>query len=64
MLLLIHFCKRFVEQEERKTEFGKAINSFFLWTGCSSNFCANCLFKNILMHISTKVVWKEYFFNT
>ena len=46
MLLLIHFCKRFVGQGEYNTKYGKATNSFLLWTGCFSNFCANCLFKN------------------
>ena len=30
----------------------------------SNIFCENCLFKNILMHLSTKLVGIEFFFNT
>ena len=44
--------------------YGKTINSSFLATACSNIFCENRLFKNILIHLSTKLVGKKFFFNT
>ena len=64
MLLLILFCKRVVKQREDIGRYGKTIKNFFLGIVCSTIFCANCLFKNILMNLSTKLVGKEFIFNT
>ena len=36
------------------------MNNSFLETICSNIFCENCLFKNIFMHLSTKLVEKEF----
>ena len=60
MLLLILFCKLVVKQRENIPRYGKTINNSFLGTVCSTIFCANCLFKNILMYLSTKLVAKEF----
>ena len=63
-LLLMLFCKRVLKQREDIPRYGKTINNSFLGTVCSNIFCENCLFKNILIHLSTKVKGKEFFFNT
>ena len=63
MLLLMLFFKHVLKQREDIPRYGKTINNSFLGTVCSNIFCENCLFKNILMHLSTKLVGKE-FFNT
>ena len=63
MLLLMLFCKHVIKAREDIPRHGKTINSSFLRTVCSNIFCENCLFKNILMHLSTKLVGKEFFFN-
>ena len=64
MLLLMLFCKRVLKQREDVPRYGNPINNSFLGTICSDIFCENCLFKNILMYLSTKLVGKEFFFNT
>ena len=64
MLLLMLFCKRVLKQREDIPRYGNTINNSFLGTVCSSIFCENCLFKNIFMHLSTKLVGKIFFFNT
>ena len=64
MLLLMLFCKPVLKQREDIPRSGKTINNSFLGTVCSNIFCENCLFKNILMHLSTKVEGNEFFFNT
>ena len=64
MLLLMLFCKRVLKQREDIPRYDKTINNSFLGTVCSNIFCENCLFKNILMHLSTKAEGKEFFFNT
>ena len=64
MLLSMHLCKRVLKQREDILRYGKTINNSFLGTVCSSIFCENCLFKNILMHLSTKVEGKGFFFST
>ena len=64
MLLLMLFCKRVLKQREGIPRYGNTINNYFLGTVCSNIFCENCLFKNIFMHLSTKLVGIEFFFNT
>ena len=64
MLLFMLFCKRVLKQREDIPRYGKTIYNSFLGTVCSNISCENCLFKNILMHLSTKVEGKEFFFNT
>ena len=64
MLLLMLFCKRVLKQREGIPRYGNTINNSFLETVCSNIFCENCLFKNILMHSSIKLVGKEFFFKT
>ena len=64
MLLLMLFCKHVLKQREDIPRYGKTIHNSFLGTVYSNIFCENCLFKNILMHLSTKVEGKEFFFNT
>ena len=58
MLLLMLFCKRVLKQREDIPRYGKTIHNSFLGTVCSNIFRGNCLFKNILMHLSTKVEGK------
>ena len=58
MLLLMLFCKCVLKQREDIPRYGKTIHNSFLGTICSNIFCENCLFKNILMHLSTKVEGK------
>ena len=64
MLLLMLFCKRVLKQREETPRYGNTINNSFLGTVSSNIFCENCLFKNILMHLLTKLVGKKNFFNT
>ena len=54
MLLLMLFCKRVLKQKEEIPKYGNTINNYF-WENI---FCENCLFKNILMQLSTKLVGK------
>ena len=61
ILLLMPFRKRVLKKREHITRCDKTINNSFLATVCSNIFCENCLFKNILIHLSTKVVGKEFF---
>ena len=63
-LLLMLLCKHVLKPRDDIPRYGKIINSSFLGKVCSTIFCENCLFKNILMHLSTKLVGKEFFFNT
>ena len=63
MLLLILFCKLVLKQNKDIPRYGKTINNYFLGKVCSTTFCANCLFKNILMHLSTIVVRKQFLLN-
>ena len=58
MLLLMFFCKCDLKQREDIPRYGRTKNNSFLRTVCSNIFCKNCLFKNILMHLSTKVEGK------
>ena len=60
MLLLMLFCKRVLKQREGIPRYGNTINNSFLGTVCSNIFCENCLFKNIFMHLSTKLVGKSF----
>ena len=64
MLVLMLLCKRVLKHREDIPRHGNAINNSFLGTACSNIFCENCLFKNFLMHLSTKAEGKEIFFNT
>ena len=64
MLLLMLFDKRFLKQREDIPKYGKTIKNSSLGTVCSTIFYGNCLFKDILMHLSTKLAGKEFFFNT
>ena len=64
MLLLMLLWKRVLKQREDILSYGNTMNNSFLGTVCSNIFCENCLFKNIFMHLSTKLVGKEFFFNT
>ena len=57
----MRFYKRVLKQRENIPRYGKTIHNSFLGTVCSNIFCENCLFKNILMHLSTKVEGKEFF---
>ena len=61
MLLLMLLCKRVLKQREDIPRYGNTINNSFLGTACSNIFCKNCLFKNIFMHWSTKLVGNEFF---
>ena len=54
------FGKRILKQREDIPRYGKIINNSFLGTVCSVTFSGNCLFKNILMHLSTKVVGNRF----
>ena len=61
MLLLMLFCKRALKQREDIPRYGNTINNYFLGTVRSNIFCENCSFKNIFMHLFTKLVGKEFF---
>ena len=58
ILLFDTFCERVFKRKKDIPRYGKTKNNSFLETVCSTILCANCLFKNILMHLSTKVVGK------
>ena len=54
MLLLMLFCELVLKYREDIPRYGKTVNNSFLGIACSNILCENCLFKNILMHLSTK----------
>ena len=56
-------CMRVLKQREDIPRYGNTINNSFLGTVCSNIFCDYCLFKKVLMYLSTKLVGKELFFN-
>ena len=58
MLLLMLFSKRVLKQREDIPRCVNTKNNSFLGTVCSNVFCDNCLFKNVFMHLSTKLVAK------
>ena len=58
ILLLMLFCKRVLKQREDMPRYGNTINNSFLGTVCSNVSCENCLFKNILNRLSTKLLRK------
>ena len=58
MLLLMLFSKRVLKQREDIPRYVNTKNNSFLGTVCSNVFCDNCLFKNVFMHLSTKLVAK------
>ena len=58
MLLLMLFSKRVLKQREDIPRYVNTKNNYFLGTVCSNVFCDNCLFKNVFMHLSTKLVAK------
>ena len=64
MLLLMLLSNRVLRQREGIPRYGDTINNYFLGTVCSNIFSENCLFKNIFMHLSSKLVGKQFFFNT
>ena len=64
ILLLMLLCERVLKQSEDIPRYVNTINNSFFGTLCSNIFCENCLFKNIFMHLSTKLVGKNFFFNT
>ena len=64
MLFFMVLCKHVLKQREDIPRYGKTINNSFLETVYSTIFCSDWLFKNLLMHLSTKVVGKGFFFNT
>ena len=51
-------CKRNLKQKEVIPRYGDIINNSLLGTVCLNILCENCLFKNIFMHLSTKLVGK------
>ena len=64
MLLLMLFSKRVLKQREDIPRYVNTKNNSFLGTVCSNVVCDHYLFKNVFMHLSTKLVGKEFFFNT
>ena len=58
MLLLMLFSKRVLKQREDIPRYVNTKNNYFLGTVRSNVFCDNCLFKNVFMHLSTKLVAK------
>ena len=70
ILLFMLFCKRVNKQREGIPKYGNTINNNYFFFGggrggvCSNIFCETGLFRNILKHLSTKLVGKELFFNT
>ena len=70
ILLFMLFCKRVNKQREGIPKYGNTINNNYFFGGegrggvCSNIFCETGLFRNILKHLSTKLVGKELFFNT
>ena len=61
MLLLMLFCKRVFSNKGKAYQDMVTLNNYFLGTVCSNIFRENCLFKNIFMHLSTKLARKEFF---
>ena len=57
------FSKPVLKQREDIPRYGNTKNNFLGGTVCSNVFCDNCLFKNVFMHLSTKLAAKEFFFN-
>ena len=53
-------CKRVLKQREDIPRYGNTINNSFLGTVCSNIFFDYCLFKKVLMYLSTKLVGKEF----
>ena len=64
MLLLMLFSKRVLKQREDIPRYVNTKNNSFLGTVCSNVVCDHYLFKNVFMHLSTKLVGKEFFFTT
>ena len=62
MLLLMLFSKRVLKQREDIPRYVNTKNNSFLGTVCSNVVCDHYLFKNVFMHLSTKLVAKEFFF--
>ena len=60
ILLLMLLCERVLKQSEDIPRYVNTINNSFFGTLCSNIFCENCLFKNIFMHLSTKLAAKEF----
>ena len=58
MLLFMLFCKRVDKQREGIQKYGNTINSYFWGKVCPNIFCETDLFRNILIHLSTKLVGK------
>ena len=58
MLLLMLLCKRVLKQMEDIPRYGNTINNSFLGPVYSNIFCKICIFENIFMHLSTKLVGK------
>ena len=52
------FCKRVDKQREGIQKYGNTINNYFGGKVCSNIFCETGLFRNILIHLSTKLVGK------
>ena len=61
MLLLMLLCKCVLKQREQIPRYSNIINNSFLGTVCSNTLCENCLFKNMFMPLSTKLVGKHFF---
>ena len=51
-------CKRVLKQMEDIPRYGNTINNSFLGPVYSNIFCKICIFENIFMHLSTKLVGK------
>ena len=62
MLLLMLFSKRVLKQRKDRPRYVNTKNNSFLGTVCSNVVCDHYLFKNVFMHLSTKLVGKEFFF--
>ena len=62
MLLLRLFSKRVLKQSKDRPRYGNTKNNYFLGTVCFNVVSDNYLFKNVFMHLSTKLVAKEFFF--
>ena len=61
ILLLMLLCKCVLKQREEIPRYSNIINNSFLGTVCSNTLCENCLFKNMFMPLSTKLVGKHFF---
>ena len=64
MLLLMLFCKRVLKQREDIPRYDNTKTNSFLGKVWSNIFCKNYTFKSIFMHLLTKLVGKEIFFET